>query len=136
MIENPEKSPKELKKFGLTMALICFLFSLVGIWKNGTLTGLSLALCVCTLIFIALALVAPVKLKAFERFWMALAEKINKVITPIILTIAFYVLITPLGLLLKLMGKDILALKIDKSRTTYWEEVDQAGSASRPYTPY
>lgn len=135
-MENLEKSPKELKKFGLTMALICFLFSLVGIWKNSALTGLALGLWGATGVFLVLALVAPTSLRLFEKFWMALAEKINKVVTPIILTITFYVLITPLGLLLKLMGKDILSLKIDKTRTTYWEEVDQAGSASRYYTPY
>jgi len=135
-MEKSDKTPKELKKFGLTMALICFLFSLVGIWKNSALTGLALGLWGLAAVFIVLALVAPNSLKSFEKFWMALGEKINKFVTPVILTITYYVLITPLGLLLKLMGKDILSLKIDKTRTTYWEEVDQAGSASRYYTPY
>lgn len=131
-----KKTPKELKKFGLTMALICVLFSLIGIWKNGTVTGFGLILSFLAVVFGVLAVFAPLTLRSFEKFWLALGEKINKFVTPVILSITFYVLITPLGLLLKLMGKDILSLKIDKTRSTYWEEVDQSGSASRPYTPY
>ncbi len=131
-----EKTPKELKNFGLTMALICVLFSLVGLWKNGTVTGFGLVLSFLAVVFGVLAVFAPLTLRGFEKFWLALGEKINKFVTPVILSITFYVLITPLGLLLKLMGKDILSLKIDKNRSTYWEEVDQSGSASRPYTPY
>ena len=135
-MDDIEKSPKELRKFGLTMALICVVFSSIGIWKNGAVTGLALALLILSGLFIFFGIFLPLQLKTFEKLWMLLAEKINKIMTPIILTITYFLMITPIGLFLKLLGKDILELKIDKNRKSYWDKVDQSGSASRHNTPY
>ena len=130
------KTPKELRKFGLTMAVICLVFSSIGIWKNSAVTGLALALLITASIFVLLAVFIPLMLATFEKFWMLVGEKINKIMTPIILSITYFLMITPIGLLLRVLGKDILELKIDKSRVSYWGKIDQMGSASRHNTPY
>ena len=131
-----EKTPKDLRKFGLTMTIICLVFASIGYFKNSAITGLGLSLLIISGIFLFFSIFLPLKLKAFEKFWMLLAEKINKIMTPVILSITYYLMITPIGLLLRILGKDILELKIDKNKTSYWEKIDQSGSASRHNTPY
>ena len=65
------------------------------------------------------AIFAPVFLTPLTRVWMALGELIGKLVSPIVLGFIFFVLITPLALATKLMGRDELRLK-RKVCSSYW----------------
>lgn len=71
---------------------------------------------------VVLGTVVPVVVKPFYYAWMALAVVLGFVMTRVILTIFFLVVLTPVGLLFKLMGRDPLHRKMDKSASTYWIE--------------
>ena len=79
-------------------------------------------------------LLVPQILRPIEVVSMKLAEVMGAVMSRVVLTLAFYLMITPLGFLLKLLGKDLLDLSGERS--SYWMPVEKDGPASRPRKPY
>ena len=71
-------------------------------------------------LFFILGLIFPGSLKLVYVLWMRLAFILGWVNTRIILFVLFYLIFTPIGLVIKLTGKDLLERKIDKSRDSYW----------------
>lgn len=78
-------------------------------WALGVAVGFMLA-----------ALLRPALLAGLNRHWMKLGVLLGKVVSPIALGILFYCVITPLGTLLRLAGKDPLRLKRDGGAESYW----------------
>ncbi len=81
-------------------------------------------------------LFVPAALRPVEKAWMKLALVLSAVMTRVILTVAFVLAITPVGLVLRLMGKDLLALRRDSTLPSYWTPVEPDGPATRPEKPY
>lgn len=73
-----------------------------------------------TSVFTLLALVKPALLTGLNRLWMKLGILLGKVVSPIALGILFYGVITPIGAVMRLVGKDPLRLKIDPDANSYW----------------
>ena len=75
--------------------------------------------------FIALGALLPVTLYPIQRIWMPFAitfsALMGKVMTPVFLSLLFFLAITPIGLIMRLMGKDILDRKLDPKAPTYWK---------------
>jgi hypothetical protein len=68
---------------------------------------------------------------------MKFAELIGAVMTRVILVVAYYLVITPIGLLLRLLGKDLLDIgTAGGDRDSYWRRVEEDGPATRPDKPY
>lgn len=102
-------------------------FGLVGLWPlmhgNAARTwalGLAAA-------FALAAIIAPHVLAPLNRAWMHLGLVLHKITNPIILGLAFYLVIAPIGLLMRLTGHDPLRLKRDASATSYWIERQPPG---------
>ena len=64
--------------------------------------------------------VAPRVLKPLYYAWMSLALTLGFVMTRVILTIFFFLVLTPVGLVMKLIGRDALERKLDPEAATYW----------------
>jgi hypothetical protein len=88
------------------------------------------------LFFLRSGLAWPRALAPVERAWMALSRVLSMVMTYVILTIMFFLVITPIGLMLRLAGKDLLQVRADKKKDSYWVAVDPDGPCSRPDKPY
>jgi len=71
-------------------------------------------------VFALVALVKPALLSGLNRLWMKLGLLLGKVVSPIALGILFYAVITPIGLIIRLTGKDPLRLKFDPDAESYW----------------
>lgn len=82
------------------------------------------------------ALVWPRFLGPVERVWMAFANLLSAVMTRVILTLTFFIVITPMGLIMRLFGKDLLGLRPDRTAASYWVPVEPDGPASRPDKPF
>lgn len=112
-----KKRKKELREFGLTVgiALVVLGSILFGLKKPACpyLFGVGTAL-------VLFGLIAPGVLSPVRKVWMGLSTAIGWVMTNIILSAAFYLIITPIGIALRLSGRELLDLKIDKSATSYW----------------
>lgn len=124
---------KELRKFGfvITAPLVvagCFL-----LWKDRSAAPFVLAAAgTCFLI----ALIRPGLLSPVQRIWMKLAHALSIVTTTVLLAATYYLVMTPLGVFLRLIRKDLLQLKFQRERSTYWVPVDGDGPPSRPDKPY
>jgi hypothetical protein len=73
-------------------------------------------------VFALLALAVPRVLAPANRAWMKFGLLLHAVVSPIALSILFFGVVTPTGLLLRLMGKDLLRLRTDTSAKSYWIE--------------
>lgn len=67
-------------------------------------------------------LISPLILKPVNKAWMIFSILMGWVMTRVILTILFFIILTPVSFLSKLSGKKFLDLKIDHSKKTYWEK--------------
>ncbi|MFC1783882.1 SxtJ family membrane protein, partial [Planctomycetota bacterium] len=70
--------------------------------------------------FLVIGTISSILLKPIYIFWMALATVLGWFMTRVILSILFFLVFTPMGLLMKLMGKDLLDLKYNRTTKSYW----------------
>jgi len=82
--------------------------------------------------FLLVALVAPGVLGPLNKAWTRLGLLLHRVTSPIILGIMFFVVVTPTGLLMRLLGKDVLRLRIEPEAPSYW--IDRQPPGPKPDT--
>ena len=99
-------SAPEGRKFGLTVGSAVLVLAGVAWWRGHARTAPLLGSLGVLLLLAALAL--PTRLGPVIRGWMALAQAISRVTTPILLAIVYFVVITPVGLMLRALGRDPL----------------------------
>lgn len=117
MLENIDLSKESLRKFGRVMFLCLTSIGLILFIKHKPAFKI---LWFLGILFLAAAQIYPLSLKYIYRFWMHLGIAIGWINSRIILFIIYYLVITPIGLLAKLFGKDFLSLKIEENKRSYW----------------
>ncbi|NND70235.1 MAG: hypothetical protein HKN43_01520 [Rhodothermales bacterium] len=135
MIDRHAPQPKsvpELRKFGVVMTGAFSVVAAIMWWKG--VDYFSLVVAVAGL-FLLLAVGFPSVLRPVEFVWMKIAVAIGAVMTRVILTIVFVFVVTPIGLLMRLSGKDPLRIKEIKT-LSYWIDADREGTAARPDKPF
>ena len=112
------------RAFGLVFASV---FLLIAVWPllHGRMPrwwALGVAA-----VFVLVALVYPAPLAGLNRLWMKLGVLLGKVVGPIALGVVFYGVVTPVGAMMRLTGKDPLRLKLDPGADSYWIPRDPPG---------
>ena len=133
MTEHKPKSAAELRKFGFVMTAAWSLIGALLWWRGKAAASWFLGLAA---VFLVPALLYPLALAPVERAWMKVAELISAVMTRVVLTLTFFLIITPLAVIRRLMGHDTLGLRPDRAALTYWVPVEPDGPAGRPDKPY
>jgi hypothetical protein len=110
-----------LKRFGIYMGLIALIVSCVFFLKCRYSSAIFSFL--AFLLFFSAALLTPYLLKGLYIAWMHIAFILAWVNTKIILAVVFYIIFTPIGLLMKLLKFDLLERK--KKQETYWKQKDR-----------
>ena len=111
------KSNSQNRSFGLLFFVIFLSFSLWPLTKGNNLNIYLLAICV---IFLILGLINSKLLSPLNRSWIKFGETIGKVIAPIVMALVYFIVLTPISLILRIFGKDLLGLKFFKRKDTYW----------------
>jgi hypothetical protein len=124
---------RTLRKFGITMCVALAIFGGLALWRD---KASSLYLFGASAFFLVCAVILPRALVPIEWAWMKFGHYMGLVMTTVLLTLTFYLMITPLGLLMRLFGKDLLERKFDKNAKSYWYPVETDGPCSRPDKPY
>ena len=127
------KTASDLRKFGLTMATALAVLGAFFLWRD---RSWAVWLIWPAGAFLVVGLVAPNILGPVERLWMAIAEVLGAVVTKIILTLTFFLVITPVGLAVRLFSGDRFGKRFDPHAESYWVTVELDGPASRPDKPY
>ncbi len=72
--------------------------------------------------FLIAAFARPSLLRPLNKLWLKIGLVIGRVVNPVVMAVMFYLVFTPLGLFLRLMGKDPLRLRFDPDASSYWIE--------------
>lgn len=121
---------RDLRKFGLTVGGVFVAIGIVLFLRHGRSYPLFLGAGATLILFGALW---PVALKYIYIAWMGLAFTLGFLMSNVILTLFFYLLVTPIGLLARLFGKDFLARKLDRQATSYWIPCPKETKTSQSY---
>ncbi len=101
--------------FGITFSVV---FLIVALWP--LLDGLNFRTwsLITSAAFVMISFTIPNVFTYLNLFWIKLGYFLGKIISPIVMGIVFFIIVTPIGLLLRLFGKDILRLK--RNKNSYW----------------
>ncbi len=116
---NIKTDTSTLRKFGLLLTVFLGILGGISLWKNGNLYPYLFA---AALLILILSLAYPQALKFIYKPWMMVAIVIGSIVSHVILFILFYLVFTPVGLILRLTGKDLLDEKIIRDKDSYWIE--------------
>jgi hypothetical protein len=106
------------RSFGIVFAVV---FAIIGFFPLLRDSGEPLVWSlVVSSVFLVLAFALPSVLMPFNFVWTKFGLLLQKIVSPIVLGAMFYVVMTPFGLAMRLMGKDLLRLKLDKAADSYW----------------
>lgn len=121
-MEKLDLTKKNLKKFGITMGVVLFAITVFIMIRHKHSIFPTLTISV---LFFLSALFIPNFLKPVYIFWMQLAFILSWVNTRLILVAIFYLVFTPMGLLIRLFRKDLLERKIYKHNSSYWKKKER-----------
>jgi len=128
MISNSSNSSN--RSFGIVFFIF---FSLVSIWPFFYGSDIRVWALILGFTFLILGLLNSKILTPLNSVWIKFGEYLGKFISPIIMMFIFFIIITPIGFILKILGKDILNLKFtDKS--SYWlKRTKNIGSMNKQF---
>ena len=106
------------KSFGIVFFLIFLLISIYPLINNESLRIWSLAL---SLFFLFFGLLNSPILTPLNKIWFKFGNLLGKIITPLIMGIIFFLVVTPTGLLMRIVKKDLLNLRFNNNKS-YWIE--------------
>ena len=111
------KSQSSNRSFGLLFFIV---FIVVGLWPviKGEVANIYLIL--ISLFFLIFGLINSNILSPFNKAWIKLGEILGLIIAPIIMALVYFIILTPISLIVRMLGKDLLGLKFLKKQDTYW----------------
>ena len=113
------------RSFGLVFFVVFLLISIYPFLKDGNIRLWSL---IISIIFLFLGLLNSNVLSPLNKLWFRFGLLLGKIISPIIMGIIFFLVVTPIAIIMRLFKKDILNLKF-KENNTYW--IDKTGPKSK-----
>jgi len=116
--------PKEKRDIRVVFLVFSLFFSL-GAWKNYP-SNLSFTFAGLAVLLLTLLTFTPLFLRPVFQVWLKVAHFIGQVNTQVILTLLYYLVFTPYGLVMRLFGRDALQRKLNSSGT-YWESLEFEG---------
>ena len=106
------------RSFGIVFFVIFLLIALYPLTKNQDIRLWSLFI---SLIFLFLGLIKSKILSPLNKIWFKFGIFLGKVISPLIMGLIFFSVVTPIGLIMRMLGKDLINLKYNKNKS-YWIE--------------
>lgn len=105
------------RSFGIVFAVV---FALIGLFPLLFGRGVRLWSLAVACGFLVVAFAVPSLLAPFNRLWLRFGLLLHKIVSPIALGIMFFGVITPIGVLMRALGKDPLRLKFERDASSYW----------------
>lgn len=128
---NDKNSRSELRKFGFLMSVCFILLGGLFLWRD---KGFYWCFFILSAFFLFFALVLPGALGKIYKSWMALSRIMGFFMSRLILSILFYLVLTPMGILMRLFGKDLLDINFTRnSPASYWIPKKNDNSLERDY---
>ncbi|MHB8206847.1 SxtJ family membrane protein [Mucilaginibacter sp.] len=119
---------KQNRKFGYTVAIALLVLSGFRIFirhKQGWWVAFAIAM-----VLLLFSLIKPVLLNPLRLVWDKIGHVLGTINTYVLLTLFYFLILSPLGMIMRLFGKDILNIKWLKNKNTYWDITEQRVDSS------
>jgi Mg2+/Co2+ transporter CorB len=125
--KNSEIGLGSNKSFGIV-------FLIVALYPLLNSEGLRIWALIVSAVFLLLVFIAPKTLSLPNRLWFKFGMILGSIITPIVMALVYFITVLPTGLIMRLLGKDLLKQKLDKNAKSYWiERTEPMGSMKNQF---
>ena len=119
------------KSFGIVFSIV---FLLVAFYPLINSEEIHLWAIILSVIFLFLAYFMPKILSIPNKFWFRFGILLQSIIAPIVMALLYFLTVLPTGIIMRLLGKDLLKLKLDKNTKSYWiERTEPMGSMKNQF---
>ena len=115
---NNEIKISSNRSFGIVFFVVFLIIAIYPLTHSGDVRLWSV---IFSIVFLVLGLLNSKILTPLNKLWFKLGIFLGKIISPIVMGIIFFLVVTPIGLIMRLLGKDVLSLKYNKNKS-YWIE--------------
>ena len=112
------------RNFGIVFSLV---FLIISLWPLLSLNDIRIWSLIISGIFLVLGLINSKLLLPLNKIWFKFGILLGNFIAPIVMGIVYFMVVTPTGLIMRLLGKDLLNLK-KNNKDTYWIEKDNSNN--------
>ena len=105
------------RSFGLLFFIV---FLAISLWPLKSQEDLRLWAFILALIFFVLGILNSKFLTPLNKLWMKFGIFLGSIISPFVMGVVFFMVVTPIGLIMRFLGKDLLRIKKSKFVSTYW----------------
>ena len=119
------------KSFGILFGII---FLIISLWPLLNSNNLRLWSLTVSVIFFSIGFLKPVLLKPINKAWIKFGELLGRIIAPVVMAIVYFLILTPISLLVRLFGKDLIGIKFNNDKSSYWVKRDKKlGSMNKQF---
>tara|TARA_Y100000768_G_C23728584_1_gene563724 strand:+ start:304 stop:687 length:384 start_codon:yes stop_codon:yes gene_type:complete len=108
------------RSFGIVFSVVFLIIAFYPLIYNEEIRIWSFLI---SLIFLILGLINSILLTPLNKIWFKFGIFLGKIVSPIVMGVIFFLVVTPIGLIMRVAGKDLLNLKFNK-KNSYWVEKD------------
>ena len=118
------------RSFGIVFFIV---FLIISFWPSIEGQSLRIWSLAVALIFLVLGLLNSKILSPFNLIWVKFGEALGRIIAPIAMSIVYFIIITPIGFFMRLIGKDLLRTKFSKNNSYWIKREKNIGSMKRQF---
>ena len=119
------------RNFGLVFFIV---FLILGLWPITNGEEIRIWLILLAFIFLILGIMESKLLSPLNRLWFKFGIMLGAIVAPIVMGAIFFIVVTPIGIVMSIIGKDLLNKKHDKKKETYWiKRIKPIGSMKRQF---
>jgi hypothetical protein len=109
------------KSFGIVFSVV---FLILGLWPLISGNAILIWAILISIVFLILGVMNSKLLSPLNKIWFKFGLVLGSLIAPIFVGIVFFLVVTPIGLFMRVLGKDLLNMKFNKKIKTYWIKRD------------
>ena len=123
MLNKSKIQTNSNRSFGIVFSIV---FIIIAFWTfRGDFSQIKILPLLISLIFLILGLINSKLLTPLNKLWIKFGNLLGSIISPIIMAIIFFLVVTPTGILLRIFGKDLLNIKQKSNKNSYWIKKDK-----------
>ena len=125
------KSKSSNKSFGILFFIV---FLILGLWPLKSGYDINFYLIGISIIFLILGSINSSFLTPLNKSWIKFGEILGIIIAPIVMAIVYFIILTPISIIVRLFGKDLIKIRFKKDIDTYWKTRDKKiGSMNKQF---
>ena len=119
LVSGQKKEIKINKKNNITFGILFFIFFLIiGLYPLNSDETIRVWSVVLSLAFLIITIIKPNLFTFLNKFWIKFGLLLGKIISPIVMGLVFFFVVTPIGILIRMLKKDVMGLK--RGASSYW----------------